>query len=186
MMSAISAVQRRRKRRRARSRGVGIAGGSTWSNRLGRPVPRHFEREHGGADDVESEPLQQRDEIDRSPVPRHQIGNQGPGGGRDMARQHAERARRKGRGDRPPLPMPFLALAQKQPLAEDRPQHPDRRRRAPVIVGILDQDVTDRVGAVEDDLAVAEHPVDHDLRRERLGRKGCQRIAAERCGQRPP
>ena len=73
-----------------------------------------------------------------------------------MLRQNSNRPRREGGGDSPPLTLPFLARAEEQSIAEDRAENPDRRRRAGIVRGVTDEDMADRVGSAENELASAK------------------------------
>ena len=46
---------------------------------------------------------------------------------------------------------PIVAFAQRQPVANDRPQNPCRGRRSSIIAGVLDENTVDCVGRVDED-----------------------------------
>jgi hypothetical protein len=61
-------------------------------------------------------------------------------------------ARPERRRDRAALMPPSLALGQKQPIAQDRPQHLARGGIAPIIGRVCDKHVTDRLWRVQHQL----------------------------------
>ena len=115
----------------------------------------HLEREHRAAGDLDRETVHVIEQIDFAV-----LGSEGrgqlvgdPG---DVARQHRQGARREGRRDGAALLAPILALGEEQAAADDRVEEPHGRRAAAVILGIVDQHVADRAGAVQGQLLAAE------------------------------
>jgi len=68
-----------------------------------------------------------------------------------MARQNGQEPVREGRRHGAPLLLPVVPFAEQQPVADDRREDADRRRRPAIILNIVDQDPLDRIGAVEED-----------------------------------
>ena len=116
-----------------------------------------------------------------------------PAHSNDMACQQRQRPRRQGRCDGAPLQPPFLARAEQQPVAGQRPQHADRCRRAAVVVRIVHQHAVDRLGRIDQHGAAARtggapaHPPDTPPRStcrarwcgSRAGTRGTTTRAAE-------
>src|SRR3984893_6657823 len=103
-----------------------------------------------------------------------------------MAREKGDRARRKGGGKGSPLIFPFLAFAEQQPVAEQWTQHAKGGRGAAVIFRVLDQDVVNPLGPVENDLLTAEKAADDHVFFKGL-RRECQKgVLPQRLGDVPP
>src|SRR5271155_4292289 len=82
--------------------------------------------------------------------------------------------------------LPVLAFAEQQTFAEQRAQHPHGGRSTPVTVGILDEDMVDPLGPIENDLPAAEKAAVDYLLFEGLGRKGQEGVVAQRLGDNSP
>src|SRR6516225_4413525 len=82
--------------------------------------------------------------------------------------------------------LPRLALAEQEAFPEERTQHTNGRPGAPIIVGVLDQDVVDRSGPVEDDRLTAEKAANDHVFFKGLGRECQKGVFAQRLGNLPP
>src|SRR6516225_8449879 len=82
--------------------------------------------------------------------------------------------------------LPRLALAEQEAFPEERTQHTNGRPGAPIIVGVLDQDVVDRFRPVEDDRLTAEKAANDHVFFKGLGRECQKGIFAQCLGNLPP
>ena len=149
-------------------------------------VPRHVEREDRAADDIEGETLEARHEVDPLPIAIGEIGGEGTGGGDHLRCQHVHHARRKGRRHLAPLAPPIVARAEEQAAPEHRAQHPVHGREPRVVLRVIDEDVADRIRALQEDVLAPEESLDDNLFLEGFGRKRRERVAAQRPGHHAP
>ena len=160
-----------------------------------RAVAVHLEGEHRARRDLEGEELHRRQHVDRlraidrlrsidrlRPVDRLRRGieprQRGVGDLDDVARQHRDDARRERRRDGAALVAPFVALAQEQTFAGDRPQDADGGAGAPVVLDVVHQHAVDRVGRIEQEAFAAEEGL---LQHVRSCRRPAARSAAHWC-----
>jgi hypothetical protein len=85
----------------------------------------------------------------------------------------------KSGGHGPALLPPFLAIAQKQAAAKHRAQHTDRPWAAPIVPGVFDQDVADRLGGLQKQVIAAEKALNDDIFGESSFGERRQGIAAQ-------
>src|SRR5207244_12920488 len=88
-----------------------------------------------------------------------------------MAGDQRNRARDESRGHGSALVLPILAVAEQQAVAEQRPQHADRAAGPAIILWVLDKDVVDCLGTIENDLLAAEKAPEDNVVLEGLRRK---------------
>ena len=133
---------------------------------------RHRQREHRAAGGFDREAVHVFEEIDLDRLG-GQVGGQLTGDGGDMVRHHRHGARREGGRHGAALHAPLLALGEQQAAAGDRIEEPPCRRGAGVILGIVDQHMADRGGAVQGQLHAAKQPaLQHLLGEGALGERG--------------
>src|SRR6516164_3597354 len=99
-----------------------------------------------------------------------------------MARQEWHRSQRESGGHGTALMLPFFALAEQQSVAEQRTQHPHGGRGTTVIVGVVDEDMMDPRGSVQNYLLAAEKAAVDRLLVKGLRRKSQYRVVAQRLG----
>jgi hypothetical protein len=87
-------------------------------------------------------------------------------------------ARRTGRGDDAPLMLPLLTRAEEQTAAKKWAQDADGGCRPDIVRGVFNQDSATRARSIENELTMAEKPMDDDIVLKRPGRKRRHGIAA--------
>ena len=97
----------------------------------------------------------------------------------DVVGEERRNARRQRGGDGATLMPPFLALAQEKAAADDRTQDANAGRRAAIVGGIVDQDMMNGLGRVEQNALPAQEPVDQDVLLIGPLRPHGERIAAQ-------
>ena len=124
------------------------------------------------AGDLQCQRLHCREKIDPVLARGPEFSDGGFGGAGDVPRQERHRARRKGWRDGAALVFPILALAEQETAAEQRAQYPYSGGSTTIIAGVLDKDMVDPLGSIENDLGSPEKASEDDvilkgLRRER-------------------
>ncbi len=108
--------------------------------------------------------LQMRQQLDRLAAERRKLPLGRFRGRDDMPGEHRQGARGQRGRDRAPLVPPGLALGHQQALAEHRLQHALAADGAAIVFVVVDEDVADRVGIVQQHLVAAEKaPRQHAL-----------------------
>ena len=148
------------------------------------PSVAEIEREQRRRGDVQRQQLQPAKQVDRSPVRRvrHSAANSSTSRSVTCATMRATagimRGARNGAAARRCAP-PVLAGREQHASADDRSKQPMRRRGAPVIIGVLDQNVADRFRVADDDLLTAGKAAGNDHLLEGARRKPGERVVAQ-------
>ncbi len=143
-------------------------------------MPIHPEREHGTAGDLQRHALHHLAQIDRRVTRRLQLRHGLVDGAGHMRDQRAYRARREGRRQRAALVLPGAALRDQDAVAQDGAQHADAGRGAGIVLVIVDQDVLDGVGRVEDEAAASHEATLDDVFLVGAVAPGLDRVDAHR------
>ena len=142
----------------------------------GRAVTLHLEREHGAAGDLERHALHHLAQIDWPVAARRLDLRDGLLRHRNHMRdQRRNGTRREGRRQRPALVFPGPALRDQKALAEHRLQHPVARRRAAIVLVIVDQHVPDAIRRIDDEAGAAEEAALDDVLLVGALTPGCDR-----------
>jgi hypothetical protein len=147
-----------------------------------RPVTLHCHREHRRASDLQCQRLHCCEKIDTALARSFEFGDDRLGGASNVLRQERHRARRKGWRDGAALVSPIVALAEQETAAEQRTQDPHPCGSTTIVTGVLDEDMVDPLGSIENDLRPPEKATEDEVFLEGLRRERRNAILAHRAG----
>ena len=104
----------------------------------------------------------------------------------DVARQHRDDPRGERRRDGAALVAPFVALAEEQAFAGDRPQDADGGAGAPIILDVVHQHMVDCVGRIEQEALAPEKGLLQHVLGIGVPRPDLQRVGAQRAQKAVP